>query len=481
MAFNSIEYLLLLCASLLAYYASPARWRWALLVVLSWAFYASWRPEFLVVLVSVTAAQYVLARLMARQSRIGLRRCCLYGSILAGLAVLGYFKYGSFLRSLLQPLFHLGETRGVSRITTVLVPIGLSFYTLQTIGYLLGVYHRRVEPEKHFGVFAAFVSFFPIVVSGPIERSTHLLPQLQRTHRIAFSCENIASGVKLIIWGLFLKLVIADRTALYVDAVFGNPDRHSGLSFLLATVFYSFQIYADFAGYSSVAIGSAKLLGIDILENFNRPYLASSIREFWRRWHISLSSWLRDYLYLPLAYALSRRMPKDRYGGMRVDTLVYAMATLVTFSLCGLWHGAAMTYVVWGSLHGLYLVVENGFKRPARNNPVAIARTYALVLASWVFFRADSVAAAFDILKKIALEPGRLYVPSGPDVVAPLYALAGIAILAAIELKREFWPGAWSFLSHRNAHVRTLAYSLLVCVILLIGVFDGGQFIYAQF
>ena len=205
----------------------------------------------------------------------------------------------------------------------LLAPIGISFYTLQTIGYLIDVYYGRREPEKHFGIFAVFVCFFPIVVSGPIERAGHLLPQIQREHPVAFLYENISRGAKLIIWGFFLKLVIADRAALYVDAVFGHPDRHAGTTFLAATIFYSFQVYCDFAGYSSVAIGSAKLLGIDILPNFNRPYLALSVKDFWRRWHMTLSAWLRDYVFLPLAYALSRRMPEERYASLRADKIVY--------------------------------------------------------------------------------------------------------------------------------------------------------------
>ena len=363
----------------------------------------------------------------------------------------------------------------------LLVPIGISFYTLQTIGYLIDVYYGRREPEKHFGIFAVFVCFFPIVVSGPIERAAHLLPQLQREHRVAFLYDNISQGVKLIIWGFFLKLVIADRAALYVDAVFGHPDRHSGVTFLLATIFYSFQVYCDFAGYSSVAIGSAKLLGIDILANFNRPYLAVSIKDFWRRWHMTLSYWLRDYVFLPLAYALSRRMPEERYGSVRVDRIIYVAAILVTFALCGLWHGPNATFLVWGCFHGLCLAVENSFRSRPGWRVLHIARTYALVLMSWIVFRADTVSGAFEILRKILTAPGRLFIPPGADVVAPLYAIGGIALLMVIEMKREFYRGPWTLFGHRNEYVRILAYGLVVALIVSMGVFDGGQFIYAQF
>lgn len=483
MVFNSIHYLLFLSGSVLLYYATPARRRWIPLLVASWAFYAWWRLEFIFVLVSITAIEYYLALRMGKEGEKPRRRPYVFAALLAGLGLLAYFKYTAAFRhaiAALLPGLPVGAGPGP---VSVLAPVGISFYTLQTIGYLLDVYHGRRQPESHFGTFAVFVCFFPIVVSGPIERAGHLLPQLQKERPVAFLYENISNGAKLIIWGFFLKLVIADRAALYVDAVFGNPDRHSGITFLVATVFYSFQIYCDFAGYSSVAIGSAKLLGIDILQNFNRPYLASSIKDFWRRWHITLSEWLRDYVFLPLAYGLSRRMRQDRYGTFRADKLIYAGAVFPTFALCGLWHGPALTFLIWGALHGIYLAVENAFrlKFRSRHRLFQIARTYLLVLVSWVFFRAESVSDAFAILTKIVTDPGRLFIPGGPDVVAPLYAMAGIAFLLIIELKREFYRGTWTLFGHPNEWVRVSAYSLVVALIVLMGVFDGGQFIYAQF
>jgi D-alanyl-lipoteichoic acid acyltransferase DltB (MBOAT superfamily) len=481
MVFHSVHYLLFLAASVLAYYATPSRARWIPLLAASWAFYACWRFEFIFVLASITAIQYILALRMGQEASRQRRRPYLLAALIAGLGVLVYFKYATAIRLGLAAMLPWLGASSVPASAGLLVPIGISFYTLQTIGYLIDVYYGRREPEKHFGIFAVFVGFFPIVVSGPIERAGHLLPQLQRDHSIAFLYENISQGVKLIIWGFFLKLVIADRAALYVDAVFGHPDRHSGVTFLLATIFYSFQVYCDFAGYSSVAIGSAKLLGIDILPNFNRPYLALSIKDFWRRWHMTLSNWLRDYVFLPLGYALSRRMPEERYGSVRVDRIIYVAAILVTFALCGLWHGPNTTFLVWGCFHGLCLAVENSFRIRPRLRVLHIARTYGLVLISWIVFRANTVPEAFDILRKILTAPGRLFIPPGPDVVAPLYAIGGIALLMVIELKREFYRGPWTFFGHRNEYVRVLAYGLVVALIISMGVFDGGQFIYAQF
>src|ERR1019366_205640 len=441
MVFHSVHYLLFLCVAVLVYYATPFRARWIPLLAASCAFYMSWRLEFVFVLFSIIAIQYVLALRMGQQGEEKKRRWYLFASLAVGLGLLVYFKYAMAIRlGLLRLLAPAGSAPAPSP-ATLLVPIGISFYTLQTIGYLIDVYHGRRQPEKHFGIFAVFVSFFPIVLSGPIERADHLLPQLQKEERIPFLYGNISEGVKLIIWGFFLKLVIADRGAVSVNAVFGHPDRHSGLTFLVATIFYSFQIYCDFAGYSSVAIGSAKLLGIDILPNFRRPYLAVSIKDFWRRWHITLSDWLRDYIFLPLAYALSERVPEKRYGSRRV--VIYVAAILVTFALCGLWHGPNATFLVWGCLHGLYLAVENSFGVGSRQRLVGIARTYVLVLISYIFFRAETVSGALEILRQIVTAPGHLFIPGGADVVAPLYAIAGIALLIVIEMKREFYTGTW--------------------------------------
>jgi alginate O-acetyltransferase complex protein AlgI len=471
MPFHSVYYLMFLSGVVLAYYTTPPCSRWITLLVANCAFYGSWRVEFIVVLFAVIALQYLLALRMARQANESARRWHLFGSLALGLGVLIYFKYTIAFRDLLG--------LSASSPGPVAVPIGISFYTLQIIGYLIDVYYGRREPEMHFGRFVVFVSFFPIVLSGPIERSDHLLPQLQKTERSAARYNDISAGVKLLIWGFFLKLVIADRTALYVDAVFGHPERHSGLTFAVATVFYSFQIYCDFAGYSSVAIGSAKLLGIDILQNFRHPYLAVSIRDFWRRWHITLSTWFRDYVFLPLAYALSELKPDQRAETVRLA--IYGIATFATFALCGLWHGPQVGFLVWGALHGLYLGLENSVRIDSRYRLVNIGRTYALVLISFVFFRAATVSDALAILSKMATAPGHLYIPGGPDVVAPLYAIAGIALLIIIELKREFYPGKWSVFGHRNDYVRVLAYSMMVAIIISMGVFDGGQFIYAQF
>jgi len=481
MTLGSVPYLAFLSVAVVLYYLVGPRWRWALLLAAGGYFYASWRPQSLLVLSGLTILSYLAALAMGREKIQSRRRRFLAASLIASLGWLFVFKYFDFFSATLQTFLQAAGLPFRSPLLDLVLPVGLSFYSLQTLGYLLDVYHGRIEPERHLGTFAVYVSFFPIVLSGPIERSKHLLPQLRREAPILFSSTNLSSGVKSIIMGLFYKLVVADRAAIYVNAVFGNADKHDGLTFLAAIVFFSFQIYGDFAGYSSIAIGSAKLLGIDVLQNFRRPYLASSVKEFWRRWHISLSTWLRDFVFLPLAYVFSRRLKKERYLLLRTDRIVYVGAVFVTFGLCGLWHGANWTYVIWGCLHGLYLAGENLLGVRPRRRVLRIAATYALVLLTWIFFRAASVSQALAIFGKILTRPGALFIPPGADIVAPIYAALAIGLLLLMEIKQEFLPARFVLFSHERELVRVLSYAMMVVLIVTLGVFDGGQFIYVQF
>lgn len=481
MKLGSFYYLAFLSAVVLLYYLIGARYRWALVLSVSYLFYASWKPAALLVLAGTTIVNYFAAGAMGRRDIKAERRKLLLLALAADLGLLFIFKYFGFVSGALQGLLREAGVLVKSPALDIVMPIGLSFYTLQTIGYILDVYHGRAKPERHWGTFAVYVSFFPIVLSGPIERANHLLPQLQRRARIALTYENISRGAKTIILGLFYKLVVADRAAVYVNAVFGHSDKHSGLTFIAATIFYSFQIYGDFAGYSLVAIGSARMLGIEILQNFNRPYFAGSIKDFWRRWHISLSTWLRDYVFLPLAFSFSRALKKERYLRLRADRIIYVAAIFLTFLLCGLWHGANWTFVAWGGLHGVYLAGDNMFRWKARRRIWSIGLTYILVLFSWVFFRAASMAEALAVIGKMLTRPGSLYLPQGADIVAPIYALVGIGLLLGMEAKQEFIPAAFHLFTNRHEFVRILAFAGLVAVIIALGVFDGGQFIYARF
>ena len=279
---------------------------------------------------------------------------------------------------------------------------------------------------------------------------------------------TFATGIKMIILGFFLKLVVADRTAIYVNAVYNNIDNHQGLSFIAATIMFAFQIYGDFAGYSLIAIGTAKLFGFNLMRNFRRPYFASSISEFWSRWHISLSTWFRDYLYIAL-------------GGNRVNKSRWLANLFLTFVISGLWHGADWTFVIWGALNGIYLILEVLFIKRAGNRIIRVISTFALINFAWIFFRAASVSDALVIIKKIALNPGRLYIGSGADVTALAYSLIAVFALVMVEIKREYFNSLFSFSNNRREIIRMLAYALVLFSILYLGVFGESQFIYFQF
>jgi D-alanyl-lipoteichoic acid acyltransferase DltB (MBOAT superfamily) len=345
------------------------------------------------------------------------------------------------------------------------------------MSYTIEVYRGHQKAERNFGIYALYVMFYPQLVAGPIERPQNLLHQFYEKH--TFEYERVVEGLKLMLWGLFMKLVIADRLAIYVNAVYNNAEQHTGLTLALATVFFAFQIYCDFAGYSNIAIGAAKVMGFKLMTNFNRPYLSKSISEFWKRWHISLSTWFRDYLYISI-------------GGNRVSIPRWYFNLMLVFVISGLWHGANWTYIIWGSLNGFYLVfaivTENFRKRlgsillldrvPKVNNFLQILITFVLACFAWIFFRAGSSEEAFQIVKKIFTLSGTIFIGS-PSVL--IYSFFGIILLILVELKVEYFNNAVSFFNHPHWLVRKLSYSFLIMLILLIGVFDGGQFIYFQF
>ena len=359
----------------------------------------------------------------------------------------------------------------------VLLPVGISFYTFQTLSYTIDIYRGERAPERHLGIFALYVSFFPQLVAGPIERSSRLIPQFY--NNISFDYDRVTEGLKIMLWGFFKKLVIADRLANYVDAVYNNQLEHSGLTLFVATIFFAFQIYCDFSGYSDIAIGGAKVLGYDLMENFRRPYFARSISEFWHRWHISLSTWFRDYLYIPL-------------GGNRVVKWRWYYNLFITFVISGLWHGANWTFVVWGALHGLYLILGilvdplrkkalavSGFvDKAALRGLLSILITFMFVNLTWIFFRANTISDAIDIVSKVAFLQGNLFIGTKAYFA---YSIFAITLLMVVELNKEYEFVKLSLFHHRHAIVRHLSYATVIVLILLIGVLDGGQFIYFQF
>ena len=384
MNFNTLEFLLFLPAVLALHWALPHRLRWALLLASSWLFYFWWEPMAGLLLVAVTAATWLCGLGAAREKPPAARRACLAMALGACLGCLGVFKYAGFFAGLIPggPAWRL------------LLPVGISFYTFQALSYVLDVYRGRTAPEGHFGYYALFISFFPQLVAGPIERSGRLLPQLRRERTL--SREQLSAGGWLLLTGYFKKAAIADGLAPLVDAVYAAPGQAAGPEIIAATALFGLQIYCDFSGYSDIARGSAGLLGVELMENFQAPYAARSIREFWRRWHISLTAWFTDYVYIPLGGS-RRGLPRRCFNIMAV------------FLLSGLWHGADWTFVAWGGIHGIYQVCGVlAARRTGGRTPQGLgtgllrcAATFSLVTFAWLFFRAQSMADAWLLLSRL--------------------------------------------------------------------------------
>ncbi len=432
----------------------------------SYLLYAKWNPVWTLILLAITAVTYFGAIGVSKASLKRRRRVLIWVAATGTLLPLLIFKYYNFLMEIATSLMaKVGLTPGIPGLNWA-IPIGISFFTFQALGYLWDVYRGRFAAERNWWHYMLFVSFFPQIASGPISKASDLLPQIKGARK--FSAELASEGMRLLLWGLFLKLVVADRLAMYVDAVYANPDLYSGSSLALAAVFYTFQIYGDFAGYSFMAIGVGRLLGFDLINNFRQPYLSASITEFWRRWHISLSTWLKDYVYIPA-------------GGSRKGKWRTHRNILWTFLISGLWHGANWTFIVWGVIHGIVQSLEKllGLQKRPVNKPVVFLRvivTFAIVTLAWIFFRAPSVQAACDIIAGIFTQPGSLYIPSSSQMVLTLFAIIAVII-------SDISVGVYSFslLRCRHTVVRWGFYVALALCILLFGVLDSSQFIYANF
>ncbi|MCG3176677.1 MAG: hypothetical protein MOGMAGMI_01635 [Candidatus Omnitrophica bacterium] len=438
-----------------------------LLLAASYVFYGSWDWRFLGFILLSTVVDYAAGIAIRDNTSVRLRRLWLWGSIGVNLGILGYFKYcGFFVESMASLLETLGIPHSLPSLR-LLLPAGISFYTFQSLSYTIDVYRGEMEPERRFPRFALFVSYFPHLVAGPIVRARVLLTQIGRERTV--TPEGVLLGCRLFLWGLLKKVVIADRLALYVEAVYGNPADHTGLSHLAATVCFGFQIYCDFSAYSDMARGVSKTMGFELPLNFNAPYLASDIVDFWRRWHISLSTWLRDYVYIPLG--------GNRHGGRRT-----AINLMLTMLLGGLWHGAAWTYVIWGGLHGLYLVVAKQYMRLVPRRPGTLLRgvygltTFAAVMVAWVFFRAESLQGALTALARMA-RPGTVLWDGERTL---LYGALGVGVLLACE-RWALDPSEGDVLTSRRPAVRWAAAYAIALAVMLFGVHQGQQFIYFQF
>lgn len=482
MNFNSFTYAIFLALVVMLHFALPQRLRWVMLLAASYYFYMSWNAKYAILLVVSTLIDWGVSLLLERTDKRAARRGLLLASVASNLGLLFAFKYYGFAVNSLQRVATFLGTSIEIPLLHVLLPVGISFYTFQSLSYTIDVYRRQRSAERHLGLFALYVSFFPQLVAGPIERSTTLLPQFRVPH--VFRHERFVSGMKLILWGLFKKVVISDQIAVFVDRAYAAPWDQSGFVLLIGTFFFAFQIYCDFSGYSDIAIGSARLMGYELMINFRRPYFAQSLTDFWRRWHVSLSTWFRDYLYFPL-------------GGNRAGFLRSCMNIMIVFIVSGFWHGAQWTFVIWGLIHGVIMVAERMGARLTRwpvigwfatsQHPARIALstlfTFGVVLLSWVFFRAAYVQDAIHIVSRILLDIPH-YSIADLARVQPLASTVGQLLLIALLLGVERAAHSDDFGHLFAAYPRWFRwgfYYLLLLLLLVAGRYDGKAFIYFQF
>lgn len=481
MIFNSFQFLWLMPLIFLAYHAlnmiantraggyiSSSSGNFFLLLV-SYLLYAQWNLFFTLVLLWVTAITYVAA-LLIEKHRIKCKTIII-SSMIGALLPLVVFKYSNFL---IENINHLRIGPSMTGLNWA-IPLGLSFYSFQATGYLLDVYKQRIKAEHNWWHYMLFVSFFPQILAGPISKADELLPQIKAKR--SFNYSQSVDGLKLLLWGMFMKVVFADRLGIYVDMIYNTYEHQSGLSCLVGSILYTFQIYGDFAGYSFMAVGVGKVLGFDLVENFHRPYFATSITEFWRRWHISLTRWLTTHVYIAL-------------GGNRCSKLRQYLNIMVTFLVSGVWHGANWTFILWGMMHGIFQVIEKMLgidpKGKYASNalldklkPCRLIITFAIVNFAWILFRMPSVEEATFFVAKI-------FSDTTIDVFKPnnsitFFTILSILVVFCKETVEEFFPNKVELLNNQRMWVRWGTYIALAIMILLMGVFDSSQFIYVSF
>ncbi|MEA2042020.1 MAG: MBOAT family O-acyltransferase [Bacteroidota bacterium] len=471
MLFNSLHFLIFIPIVTAIFFAlGKLKNRRFWLLIASWYFYASWKPEFLLLLITSTLVDYFAGiRLEKTQNRSG-RIFLLLLSLTVNLGLLAAFKYVGFVDYNLQRFIGTSALFQGHSFEYLVLPIGISFYTFQTISYTIDVFKRKQKAEHNFVKFALYVSFFPQLVAGPIERASNLLPQFDKLPKINY--KRITSGLKLMFWGFFQKLVIADNMALLVDSVYSNPGSYYGLDIMLATLFFAVQIYGDFSGYTDIARGTARVMGIELRLNFSRPYFAKSITEFWQRWHMSLSSWFRDYIYIPLG---GNRVKSNWHWGFNI---------MVTFVLSGLWHGAGWNFILWGFLHGLYYITERMIVKPLFSRwsvsvPAAlkIITVFVLVNIAWVFFRSESVSVALSLLENM-LNITKTRLNFDHALLARNVFLIVLLVSVHVLERRQ---NIINLISSKHWVVRWSVYYISVIMLLVLGNFGIKEFIYFRF
>ena len=488
--FNSISFIIFFPVVTLLYFVIPHRFRYIWLLIASYYFYMNWDARYALLLAGCTLVTYGCGILLGRTEKKKSRKALLVLSLLLIFGILFLYKYlGFFINNINLALSALHAEIQIPAYSLVL-PVGISFYVFQAAGYIIDVYRGDLGPEKNVLKYAAFVSFFPQLVAGPIERAGKLLHQFDEKH--PFDADRVKNGLLLMLWGFFLKMVISDRVAIFVDSVYGNYETYGGWYLAIASMLFGVQIYCDFAGYSTIAVGAASVMGFTLTENFRQPYLAASVRDFWRRWHISLTGWFRDYVYIPL-------------GGNRKGKIRSSFNMLFVFLLSGLWHGAMWNYVVWGGINGLSLVFSGLFKGVREriekvigwksdvlsNRILGSIVTFLLVDFSWIFFRAQGTDKAIEILKQMItvrnigiLTDGSLYT-LGLDQRNFWFMLISIGVLLFVDILHENGIHVRAWLERQNLWFRVLFPVLLIEAILVFGIwgteYDAAAFIYFRF
>lgn len=479
---------------LLIMFILPKKIRHIWLLGCSYYFYMCWNPYYIVLIFFSTVATYICGLLLDNKKENNKRKCIMIACIAINLAILFFFKYFDFALENINVVLKYAHLTPVKKGFDVLLPVGISFYTFQALSYVIDVYRGDIKAEKNFLYYALFVSFFPQLVAGPIERSGRLLGQLKNIHvNSKWDYQRIKAGAMIMAWGFFLKLMLADRVAIVANEVFDNVHRYGTIALIMGALAFSLQIYFDFSSYSLIAIGAAKIIGVDLCENFNTPYFAVSIKDFWRRWHISLSSWLRDYLYIPL-------------GGSRCSRARRYINLMVTFLVSGLWHGAAWTYVVWGGLHGLFQILEdslaplvNKFNEIFETKTncfsykiLGIIRTYILVTVAWIFFRAESIRAAIEYIKRMVIKwdpwvltDNSIYDLGLDYMQVSVLSFCLLMVLAVSIIRRLCNKKLDEFLLQQNGYFQWLYMFAIIMSIIVFGMYgisnELQNFIYFQF
>ena len=492
MLFNSFQFLLFFPIVTLIYFLLPFKFRWFHLLVASCLFYMAFVPIYILILLLTIVIDYIAGIMIEKAHGKG-RKGFLILSIVANLGILCFFKYYNFLAENLNIVLHNFNTLPNIPLLKIILPIGLSFHTFQAMSYTIEVYRGNQKAEKHFGIYALYVMFYPQLVAGPIERPQNILHQFHEKH--TFDFDNCKNGLKLMLWGFFKKIVIADRLAIIVNNVYDHPANHSGIALAIGCFFFAFQIYCDFSGYSDIAIGAAQVMGYKLMLNFNKPFTSKSVTEFWRRWHISLSTWFFDYLFNPLVTNLRN------WGG--ANAIVFGL--LLTFFLSGFWHGAGWKFMIYGLINGIALVYEYVTKKRRKkifsklplylNNKLSQILTFGFLTFTWVFFRANNIHDALYIVTHATTGWNKLASAAGikslltelgaNDLVYGIFNLC-IGILSILFL--EFLQNVGkeqnnpiSFLYIKNNFYKWSLYSFLFIAIITIGVFENQEFIYFQF